>query len=248
MALYGTPEYPALGALGDQPMDAAIARAHDLAAGYQPYSTEPVIPALEIITTVASSFPTDNNDYSQEIDPGTLLPWIDAAEKAHEYVVLDLQSGRSDFLTQARQYTDLLKHTNVGLALDPEWRLLPDQVPIAQIGSVDVSEINRTADWLAALTAENHLPQKLFLLHEFRLDMITNRPALNTAHPELAYVIQMDGNGSQPQKLDTWRTVTADPPAGVSFGWKNFYKEDAPMLDPAGTMALDPKPWYISYQ
>lgn len=248
IALYGTPSYPALGALGDQPMQATIERARQLATEYQSYTTEPAIPALEIITTVASSFPTNNNDYSQEIDPATLQPWIDAAEAAQEYVILDLQSGRSDFLTQAKEYAGLLKNPNVGLALDPEWRLGPGQVPLAQIGSVDIAEVNQTAAWLAALTAENHLPQKLLLLHQFRLDMISNRQALDMSHPELAYVVQMDGNGTPPQKLSTWQSITQDAPAGIYFGWKNFYKEDHPMLDPAGTMALNPKPWYVSYQ
>ena len=39
------------------------------------------------------------------------------------YVVLDLQPGRTDFLTQAKRYEPLLALPHVGLALDPEWRL-----------------------------------------------------------------------------------------------------------------------------
>jgi hypothetical protein len=250
IALYGAPGDPALGILGESPdPETAAAKAHLLADTFQPFSDKPVVPAFEIITTVADAIPTDNGDYSRETDAGAIQPWIDAARAHQVYVVLDLQPGRSDFLTQAKEYEGLLKQPDVGLALDPEWRLGPTEVTMQRIGSVGIDEVNQTAAWLATLTKEHNLPQKLFLLHQFRLDMITDRVQLDTTHPELAYVIQMDGNGTQSQKDDTWHTITTtDPPAGVSFGWKNFYDEDSPMLTPEQTMNKQPVPRYISYQ
>src|SRR6266702_6806314 len=79
VALYGSPSMPVLGALGEQPMDATIARVKQLAASYQPYAAEHVLPTLEIIATVASASPTDNGDYSQETAVADLQPWITAA-------------------------------------------------------------------------------------------------------------------------------------------------------------------------
>ena len=248
VALYGTPGSPVLGALGEQNMAASITRVKDLAAQYQPLATEHILPAFEIIATIASGSPTSNNDYSQETDAAKLRPWVDAARHAGVYVVLDLQPGRSDFLRQAKQYAELLKQPNVGLALDPEWRLGPDQEPLKQVGSVSVTEVNGVVSWLAKLTRDNKLPQKLLVLHQFRTDMLPDRDKLDTSRNELAYVIQMDGQGDQPTKLATWQTITASPPANVQFGWKNFYQKDSPTLDPTGTMALTPKPWYVSYQ
>lgn len=248
VALYGTPDTPALGALGEQDAGASVARVKQLAAAYQPLSPEPVVPTFEIIATVASAQPTNDNDYSEAIDPAKLQPWIELARQRGVYVVLDLQPGRSDFLTQARQYQSLLEQPNIGLALDPEWRLGPNQLPLRQIGSVDISEINQTADWLAQLTRAGHLPQKLFLLHQFQASMIPQRNALDMSHPELAYAVQMDGQGDQAAKTGTWQSITADAPASLRFGWKNFYDEDHPMLTPEQTMAISPQPWYISYQ
>ncbi len=248
VALYGSPGMPVLGALGEQPMDATIARVKQLAASYQPYAAEHILPTLEIIATVASASPTDNGDYSQETTAADLQPWITAARQAGVYVVLDLQPGRTNFLLQAQEYQTLLAQPNVGLALDPEWRLAPTQIPLKQLGTVDSNEVNAVDGWLASLTARNQLPQKLFLLHQFTLSMITNRQMLDTSHQELAYVIQMDGQGLQPTKHDTWQAITADPPPNIQFGWKNFYTKDTPVLGPAGTVAITPKPWYISYQ
>jgi len=248
VALYGTPGEPVLGALGQQSLPKTIERAQKLAKDYQPYSKQPMYPALEIIATVASNTATENGDYSREIDANKLLPWIQAAEKAGVYVTLDLQPGRSDFLSQAKEYQSLLAYPNVGLALDPEWRLRANQLPLVQIGSVGIKEVNATADWLATFTQQHKLPQKLFVLHQFRLDMLPNRDQLDTSHANLAYVIQMDGQGPQAAKQSTWRDITTDPPKNVNFGWKNFYQKDPNMLSPKATMAIKPQPQYISYQ
>lgn len=248
VALYGTPSSVRMGALGEQPLPDAITRVKDIAAAYQPYSAEHIWPAFEIIATIASASPTPDGNYSRELDIAELQPWVDAAKASGVYVILDLQPGRTDFLAQAKQYEPLLKEPHVGLALDPEWRLTPDQVHLKQIGSVSVAEVNAVASWLSGLVAQHKLPQKVFLLHQFRLSMIANREQLDTAHKELAYVIQMDGNGAQSTKLDTWRAVLRDPPVHVQFGWKNFYDEDLPVLSPEATMLLAPTPWYVSYQ
>jgi hypothetical protein len=173
---------------------------------------------------------------------------VDAAGDAGIYVLLDLQPGQTDFLTQAMRYRSLLTRPHVGLALDPEWRLGPQERHLEQIGAVGISEINRVIGWLADLTEHRRLPQKMVLLHQFRLSMLPDRAQLDTSRGALAYVIQMDGQGSQDQKLETWSNVIADPPAGAWFGWKNFYDEDQPMRSPAQTMVLEPRPVFVSHQ
>lgn len=248
VALYGTPGTPLLGVLGAQDVQATVERVKALAAQYQPLVAEHILPTMEIITTVASASPTEDGDYSYPIAQDTLQTWITAAQKAGVYVVLDLQPGRSSFLRQAEQFAPLLAEPNVGLALDPEWRLKPDQKPLVQIGSVEITEVNQTVAWLADLTKDDKLPQKLLVLHEFRTDMLPNRDQLDTTRSELAYVIQMDGQGSQEGKLNTWQAITAVPPANMHFGWKNFYAKDATLRSPEDTMKLSPEPWYVSYQ
>jgi hypothetical protein len=180
----------------------------------------------------------------------TLRPWIEVAQDNGIYVILDLQPGRTDFLTQAKRYEEFLRLPHVGLALDSEWRLEPDQVHLRQIGSVDAAEINTVVDWLADLVRGQNLPQKYLLLHQFRLDMITNRDQVRTP-PELSVVIQMDGQGPLPTKYDTWNALTAGTDgAGFSWGWKNFYDEDTPRGGATAdeVLDLDPVPGYVSFQ
>jgi hypothetical protein len=247
VALYGTPGTAALGSLGEQDLNGSIARVKDLVAQYQPHSDVPVVPAFEIITTVAAGQPGADGDYSNEVEIAKIRPYVDAAKAAGAYVMLDLQPGRSDFLTQAKRYQELLMEPHVGLALDPEWRLQPGQVHRVQIGSVNVDEINRVGDWLAGLVRDAHLPQKVLMLHQFRTSMIVGRERLNTAHDELAVMVHADGFGTQGMKRDTWNTLRADSP-NVYWGWKNFIDEDRPMLDPTQTMQVSPDIVFVSYQ
>jgi hypothetical protein len=248
IALYGHPGDAGLGSLGEQPVGAAVTRAQKVASAYAAYVNEPVIAAFEVIATVASASPGPDGDYSTESEIEHLRPWVDAAREAGMYVVLDLQPGRTDFLTQAQRYAELLAQPHVGLALDPEWRLKPGQRHMVQIGSVSAAEINATAAWLARFTAERRLPQKVLLLHQFRLDMITDRAALDTGHDELTVVIHADGFGGQGQKMETWRGLHLDEPGNLWWGWKNFYDEDTPTFTPQQTVAVKPSPVFVSYQ
>ncbi|WP_245852219.1 phage holin family protein [Blastococcus aggregatus] len=249
VALYGHPGTASLGVMGEQPVEAAVQRAREHAAWYEPLAGgRAVVPAFEIITTVASEFPGADGNYSAEADIEVIRPWVEAAEEAGLYVVLDLQPGRTDFVTQAERYRSLLELPHVGLALDPEWRLAPDQVHLTQIGSVGVEEVNRVVAWLADLTREARLPQKLLVLHQFRLDMLPGRELLDTSRDELAVLVHADGQGSQGDKQATWRALHQEAPP-VWWGWKNFYDEDAPMLTPEQTMEqVRPAPDLVSYQ
>lgn len=248
IALYGHPTYPELGALGEQGPQEAAQRAIDLAEYYEAHTDEQVIPAFEIIVTMASAHSGEDGNYSAVADRDDLEPYLEAAEEHNIYVVLDLQPGHADFLTQAKLFEDLLEQPNVGLALDPEWRLAPGQVHMQQIGSVSAAEINETTQWLAELTAEHELPQKMVILHQFRTSMIRGREDVNTDHPELALVLHADGHGTPDQKLDTWRVLQQDLPEDIHMAWKNFYRQDNPMYSPKQTFELDPKPWFVSYQ
>ncbi|RWZ52854.1 hypothetical protein ELQ90_02625 [Labedella phragmitis] len=249
VALYGAPDAPVLGVLGEQGVDETIDRARKVAAPYEALTDRTVVPTLEIIATVAAGAEGDDGNYSNELPADRLTPYIDAAAEAGVYVVIDLQPGRTDFLTQAKLYESLLARPNVGLALDPEWRLEPDEKHLTQIGSVTAEEINAVSRWLADLVERDGLPPKMLVLHQFRLDMIQNRQDVDMSHPQLELLIHVDGQGGQPDKQATWRALHDGAPAGMAWGWKNFYDEDLPMLSPEQTLRdVAPEPDLVTYQ
>ena len=250
LAYYGHPETDGLGVLGEQGPAETLEKMQGFVGEYGADGAQ-VIPTFEMIASVASSGPTDDSDYSYEWPIETFQPWVDFAGENEAYVVLDLQSGRDDFLSQAVQYEALLKLPHVGLALDPEWRLKDDQVHLEQIGSVAAAEVNQVIDWLGDLVRDNGLPQKMLIVHQFRLSMITERGDLKQ-RPEIQLVIQMDGEGGdgESSKDATYRTISeGTEDAHWAWGWKNFFDEDLPGPPaPASVITKEPPLIYISYQ
>ena len=236
-----------LGVLGEQGPEEGVERLAEIASGYEEDGAL-ILPTFEIIATVASAGAGRDGDYSAETDRDVIRPWIETAAANDVYVVLDLQPGRTDFLTQAKYYEEFLRLPHVGLALDPEWRLKPNQVHLRQIGTVDADEINQVVEWLAGVVREEALPQKLLIVHQFRFSMITNRELIETP-PELAVVIQMDGQGSLGAKYNTWNALTkGTEEAGYRWGWKNFYDEDSPTATSEQVLELTPVPVFVSFQ
>ncbi|WP_376780204.1 cell wall-binding repeat-containing protein [Corynebacterium vitaeruminis] len=249
VALYGHPSGAALGALGEQPPAESVERVKELAAQYQPMESQPVVPAFEVIATVASSDPGPDGNYSAESDVEELRPYVEAITQAGGYAVLDLQPGRASFLEQAQLYQDLLRLPGVGLALDPEWQIGPDEAPMQRVGNTTAAQVNEVADWLSGFVRENRLPQKVLMLHQFQTQMIQDREAINTAHPELAFVLHADGHGTAEDKFYTWAKMREGLSPDYAMGWKNFIDEDTPMFTPEQTYdSVDPRPSFVSYQ
>ena len=247
IAIYGHPVTSALGVLGEQGPEEGVERLAEIASGYEADGAL-ILPTFEIIATVASAGAGRDGDYSAETDRDVIRPWIETAAANDVYVVLDLQPGRTHFLTQAKYYEEFLRLPHVGLALDPEWRLRPNEVHLRQIGTVDAEEINEVVVWLAGIVREENLPQKLLIVHQFRFSMITNRELIETP-PELAVVIQMDGQGSLGAKYNTWNVLTkGTEERGFRWGWKNFYDEDSPTATPEQVLELTPVPVFVSFQ
>ncbi len=248
VALYGSPHSTTLGVLGEQGTEATIASAEEHATLYRGLTDDQVLPALEIIVTVASGAPGDDGNYSNEWAIDGFVPLIEAAQEAGQYVVLDLQPGRSDFLSQVKMYEELLEYPHVGVALDPEWRLGRDEVPLTRIGHVEIAEVNEVVTYLADFTRERNLPQKMLILHQFQVQMLRDIDQLDQSRSELAILVHVDGQGSQSDKQGTWTTLQNNSPHIEYWGWKNFFDEDIPMLDPAGTYQVEPLPDFVSYQ
>ncbi len=250
VAYYGNPLTFRLGILGETNPERAVERVTERAALYDAEGLPPVIPGFEIIATVASNRAGDDGNYSNEMDLETIRPWVDVATANDVSVILDLQPGRTDFLTQAKLYEDFLRMPNVGLALDPEWRLKPDQRHLRQIGSVSAEEINAVVDYLASLVREETLPQKVLILHQFQERMLPEREQVKTP-PEIAVVVHVDGQGSLGSKYGTWNAMlnaTSSPDQELWWAWKNFIDEDFPTATPGQVNAVEPLPVIVTYQ
>ncbi|SIS20135.1 hypothetical protein [Williamsia sterculiae] len=244
VALYGAAGSGALGDLGVGTPDDAAARLARVAKPYET-PTKPVLGVMELIVHVADPQPGPAGCYSHGTDMRQARAYLDAARRHRQMLVLDIQPGQCDFMSQTREWAPLLAEPDVGLALDAEWRMPQGAIPGQQVGTVDAAEVNDVSGWLAGIVRDKRLPQKLFVLHQFTPDMIS-RPETLANRPELAGVTHIDGFGSIPDKLTKYRELLTS--SRFHPGFKLFFTEDRPMMTPRAVLGLIPPPEYISYQ
>lgn len=246
VAYYGNHRSSLLGVLGETGPEAAVGRVKAAAKRFDQPGRKGT-GAFEMIVTVAQASAGIDGNYSRPSSLEEVSRWIDVAEREGLYVILDIQPGRSDFFTESVRYRELLLRPNVGLALDPEWRMGPTQRPGQTVGSVTAGEVNRVSKWLSDLVLENDLPEKMFIVHQFQSRMIKNRERL-VDRRGLATIIHADGFGGRAIKMATYSVIHTSPP--FYNGFKLFIDEDTRMFEPQEVLAFDPLPVpdLITYQ
>jgi hypothetical protein len=244
VAYYGTAGTGSLGVLGEASPEAIVPRLRRAAAPFA-RGGRPAQPVFELIATVVHGSPGKDGDFNGDIPRAQVQRYLDAAHRYGALVVLDLQPGRADFLEVAKRWEWALKDPWVGLALDPEWRMGPRQVPARVIGSVRAAEVNRVSAWLEELTVREGLPEKLFVVHQFRTSMIRGIERV-VRRPHLAMVQHVDGFGPPRAKLSTFRAVIR--PRQFALGFKLFYDEDKPRMTPQRVLRIRPRISFVSFQ
>src|SRR4051794_27199544 len=159
VAYYGAPQDKQLGALGIG-TPAHAARKLERAATPYARKSRPVLPAMELIAVVAAAHPGPGDRYNLRQPDSVIRRYLKAARKAKTLLILDVQPGRSDFFTETKRLRKWLKEPDVGLALDPEWRMAPGQVPGQVIGRGGSHAGNATHDWLEKLKGPHQAPPK----------------------------------------------------------------------------------------
>lgn len=234
-----------MGVLGSSTPEQVWDRLRRQAAQYgRPGRRAPLL-AFELIATVAQADPGADGMYRARRPDSVISRYLQTVRRNHGILILDIQPGRSDFLTEAEALTRWLLQPDVGLAIDPEWRMAPDQVPAQEIGSVSAAEVNATSVWLDDLVRRHHLPQKLFLIHKFRSSMLTDEAAIRD-RPNLYEVVNMDGFGGQGIKISEYREFARE--GHFPMGIKLFYTQDTDLMSPGQALALDPAPAIVDYQ
>ena len=225
VAYYGAPQDEELGALGIGTPASAARRLERQAKAYG-RPDRPVLPALELIAVIGR--------------------YVRAARRAKALLLLDIQPGASDFFTEATRLERWLREPDVALALDPEWRVGPGQIPGKVIGSVRADEVNRVTRYVRGIVRKGRLPQKLLLIHQFTPDMIPDKQELVRPR-ELAMTINVDGFGNRPEKEGKYTELAPDA-RGFHHGFKLFYEEDTGLMTPSQVLGLRPRPEIVVYE
>jgi len=245
VAYYGAPQSPILGVLGEGSPDEIARRLLDQAAKYERRG-RPVIPAFELIASLATASPGVDGMYRFRQTAATIDSYLLAIRKIHGVLILDIQPGRADWLTEAKAFERWLREPDVSLALDPEWKLGPGDLPLHQVGSIDARSIDRVSRWLAGIVSDGQLPQKLLVVHEFMASMVTHRDRVKSREG-LAITFDVDGFGSRAAKVRKWEDLARGDRSSF-HGMKLFYRHDPDLMSPKATLGLRPHPDLIVYQ
>ena len=245
VAFYGAPRDEELGALGVGTPAQAARRLLRQAQGYR-RGGRPVLPAFELIATVASGAPGEDGNYSDRQSDAVVRRYLKAARRAGALLLLDIQPGRADFMSEVRHFAEFLAEPDVGLALDPEWRMREGEVPGKVFGSVDAAAVNEVSDYLAEVVRRRRLPQKLLVVHQFTENMITRRHRLRL-RPEVALTLNVDGFGDRANKHAKYREFTRRH-RRFHYGFKLFYREDTNLMGPRDVLRLRPRPELVVYE
>jgi hypothetical protein len=245
VAFYGNPRDDELGALG---IGTPAQAGRRLVRQARPYGrkSRPVLPAMELISTVATAAPGPTGLYRDHLAFSTIRRYLNAARRVHALLILDVQPGRGEFGPEIERLEPFLREPDVGLALDAEWHVGADQLPGKVIGSTDADVVNSAARFMARLVRERDLPEKLLLVHRFTNDMIA-RPQRLAQFPGVRTVVNVDGFGSNTVKIAKYQSFVAGTPR-MGRGFKVFYKEDVKTMTPHQVMALTPRPDVVVYE
>jgi hypothetical protein len=244
VAFYGAPQSEELGELG---IGSPASAARRLERQAKPYTRKrrPVLPALELITVIANADAGEDGKYRARQPDAIIRRYLRAARRAKALLLLDVQPGRSDFFTETTRLRKWLREPDVGLALDPEWRVQEGEVPGQVIGSVDSREVNATTAWLDELTRRHRLPEKLVVIHQFTDDMVDDTQL--KPRDGLQIVLNADGFGGQAVKKAKYHAFTRQAP-GFEPGFKLFYREDLDLMTPRQVLRMKPPPDFVVYE
>lgn len=251
VAYYGNFYSPRMGILGEYPQDKVLAMLKTQAAAWaKADSSTPVVPALDYIVVAAQHVPGRDGMYRMRMPPGQIEKAIAMANQIQGLLFLDVQPGWSTVEIEVPRLAEYLKLPNVELALDPEFALTESRRPGAWRGTLNASDVNFAAQFLAKIVNQNNLPPKILVVHRFTERMVTDFRAIKPL-PEVQIVMDMDGFGSPPLKDAAYRDFIANQPVQFT-GFKLFYKNDVKwggrLMAPSQVLSLSPQPIYILYQ
>jgi hypothetical protein len=239
----------ALGRLGTGPLNQRVTEIERTA---KPYAAgREILPVVEVIATVVQGSSGRDGKYRVRLSDAQIAKYHNAARKHRAILLLNLQPGRSEFITEAKAFRKWLKEPDVGVALDPEWAMDRGQRPGGVFGHTTGAELDEVSGYLSGLVKQYNLPQKVMVYHQVARSVIRRESGLKQ-HPGVVAIKSVDGLGHPGPKKNTYRVVNKSTPKFVHAGFKLFFTEDrrhaGRLMTPTEVLRLKPQPEYVMYE
>jgi hypothetical protein len=237
-----------LGRLGTGPLDSRVAEIERMA---KPYAAgREIMPVVEVIATVVQGSPGRDGKYRVRLTDRQITAYHKAARKHRAVLLLNLQSGRSELITEAKAFRKWLKEPDVGLALDPEWPMDRGQRPGGAFGHTTGAELDEVGRYLSGLVKQYDLPEKVMVYHQVARSVVRKESGLK--HDGVAMIKIGGWTRTSGPKKNTYRAVNKSKPAFVHAGFKLFFTEDrrnrGRLMTPPEVLGLTPRPEYVMYE
>lgn len=253
VAYYGNFYSKGMGVLGEYPEDVMLEMFRKEIAAWEAADPEtPVMPAIDYIAIVAQGSAGKDGMYRARMPFAEIDKAVALAEKVGGIVILEVQAGLSDVMTEIRTLEPYLKMPQVHLAIDPEFAMKRRFSPPGQVvGTVSAEEVNEAIAYLSDIVRAEDLPPKVLVVHRYTRPMVTEAEAIAPTE-EVQVVMDMDGWGGMSNKKSTYDAYIASEPVQFT-GFKLFYKNDrkwegSRLYTPGEILGLTPRPSFIQYQ
>jgi hypothetical protein len=245
LAFYGHPLSRNMGILGRYAKEELYNKLSILADEYRDAGGRNIVKAFYII------FGTVWPEAQIGIIRETLLKeWVEFALERDMLIFLDHQMGKYSPEEGIRTMLPWLKHPNVHLALDPEWRTLK---PMKEIGHITGEELNHVQQIMEDYLTDNQLPGERFLvIHQFNQTMLRNRADIRSDFSRVRFVHCVSGIGTPTKKKETYALCAQAANLPVK-GFKLWFDlgisghADKPLMTPLEVMQLAPRPFIVMY-
>jgi hypothetical protein len=251
IAYYGNPLSRRMGILGELDPEPMLAKLDQEVAAWRAADPRtPVLPALHLIATVAQGSAGRDNMWRARMNDSLIARVIGWAARRNALVFLDIQVAKSTIQQELPPLLKWLERPNVHLGIDPEFSMKDGSNPGRRVGTYDARDINYVQGVLSEMVTRLRIPPKVLIVHRYTRPMVTNYRNIRF-DPNVQVVMHMDGWGSPPIKIASYRSYVRDEPVQFT-GFKLFYKNDVKsskrMMVPGEVLRLWPKPVYIQYQ
>src|SRR5262249_16706050 len=151
------------------------------------YKGRKILPVLELIAVVVQGAAGSDGKWRRRVPDSVVDEYLHAARSAKAVLLLNIQPGHSDFVSEVKHFEKYLHQPEVGIALDAEWAMSGKQKPGVMFGQTTGAVINDVGEYLAGIVKANDLPEKALVFHQVNTHVVKDESVL-VAHPGVALI------------------------------------------------------------
>ncbi|HEX8792812.1 MAG TPA: hypothetical protein VF765_17825 [Polyangiaceae bacterium] len=245
----GTPGAPALGELWTKP---EVKAKKLLTFGAQYAGSRKLLPVFELIAVVVQGYAGPDGKWRVRVFDKVVDEYLRVARENNGILLLNIQPGASDFLTEVKRFDKYLHEPDVGIALDPEWAMIDAKhTPGVFYGQATGDTISSVIQYMADIVKQDDLPEKVLVFHRVNAYVVKHEEDIKQA-PGVVVVESVDGLGPKGMKINTYNALMHTKAPWIHPGFKLFFDEDTHnggrLMSPKEVLELTPQPEYVMYE